>query len=169
MKKIFEEFKKLKVLVVGDLMLDKYYFSEVERISPEVPVPIARIIDEKNIVGGAISGILLLFGCYLTFFDKTQKILAEHQIKITSALKSSKKEDRQKEEFNAYLSGFDDEQQKILKIIKEQEGITQSTLRLKTTFSKTKLSLILKLLEDRKIINRKNYKKTKKIYLIQRF
>ena len=31
------------VLVVGDVMLDKYWFGEVQRISPEAPVPIAKI------------------------------------------------------------------------------------------------------------------------------
>ncbi|MDU4301758.1 MAG: D-glycero-beta-D-manno-heptose-7-phosphate kinase, partial [Eikenella corrodens] len=32
-----------RVLVVGDTMLDRYWFGEVERISPEAPVPVAKI------------------------------------------------------------------------------------------------------------------------------
>ena len=121
------------------------------------------------ISGWAVSGALFLFGIYLTFIDKTQKILAEHQIKVSSALESAKKQDREKDEFNAYLAGFDEEKQKILKAIKDQEGIKQSTLRYKTNISKTALSLILKELEDRKIISRKPSGKTKEVYLVKKF
>ena len=43
----------LKVAVLGDLMLDEYLFGEVNRISPEAPVPIVRIVREKAVLGGA--------------------------------------------------------------------------------------------------------------------
>ena len=42
-----------RVLVVGDTMLDRYWFGEVERISPEAPVPIAKINRIDNRAGGA--------------------------------------------------------------------------------------------------------------------
>jgi rfaE bifunctional protein kinase chain/domain len=42
-----------KVLVYGDLMLDEYLFGEVNRISPEAPVPIIRVTAEKWVLGGA--------------------------------------------------------------------------------------------------------------------
>ncbi len=42
-----------RVLVVGDVMLDRYWFGEVERISPEAPVPILRITREQERLGGA--------------------------------------------------------------------------------------------------------------------
>jgi len=42
-----------KVLVYGDLMLDEYLFGEVNRISPEAPVPIVRVTAEKWVLGGA--------------------------------------------------------------------------------------------------------------------
>lgn len=41
------------VLVVGDVMLDRYWFGEVERISPEAPVPVARISRSEERAGGA--------------------------------------------------------------------------------------------------------------------
>jgi rfaE bifunctional protein kinase chain/domain len=44
---------KAKILVVGDVMLDQYWFGEVQRISPEAPVPIARIDKTENRPGGA--------------------------------------------------------------------------------------------------------------------
>jgi rfaE bifunctional protein kinase chain/domain len=42
-----------RVLVVGDVMLDRYWFGEVERISPEAPVPVVRIAREEERPGGA--------------------------------------------------------------------------------------------------------------------
>jgi rfaE bifunctional protein kinase chain/domain len=42
-----------RVLVVGDAMLDRYWFGDVERISPEAPVPIVRVTREEERLGGA--------------------------------------------------------------------------------------------------------------------
>jgi rfaE bifunctional protein kinase chain/domain len=42
-----------RVLVVGDVMLDRYWFGAVERISPEAPVPVVRVATEQDRVGGA--------------------------------------------------------------------------------------------------------------------
>ena len=54
-----------KILVIGDVMLDKYYFSEVTRISPEAPVPIAKIFEVRETLGGAanVAHNLALLGC----------------------------------------------------------------------------------------------------------
>ena len=42
-----------RVLVVGDVMLDRYWFGDVERISPEAPVPVVRISRSEERPGGA--------------------------------------------------------------------------------------------------------------------
>jgi rfaE bifunctional protein kinase chain/domain len=42
-----------RVLVVGDAMLDRYWFGAVERISPEAPVPVVRVSREEERLGGA--------------------------------------------------------------------------------------------------------------------
>ena len=57
-KKLFEiikNFKKGKVLVIGDLMLDEFLFGKIERISPEAPVPVIKIKngEKKLSLGGA--------------------------------------------------------------------------------------------------------------------
>ncbi|PIG28991.1 D-alpha,beta-D-heptose 7-phosphate 1-kinase [Janthinobacterium sp. 35] len=44
---------KAKILVVGDVMLDRYWFGQVNRISPEAPVPIAKISHREDRAGGA--------------------------------------------------------------------------------------------------------------------
>lgn len=48
-----ERLAQAKILVVGDAMLDRYWFGEVERISPEAPVPVVRIMREEERLGGA--------------------------------------------------------------------------------------------------------------------
>ena len=45
--------RKTRLLVVGDVMLDRYWFGEVERISPEAPVPVVRISAAEERLGGA--------------------------------------------------------------------------------------------------------------------
>src|SRR5216110_3475463 len=47
------DFTRARVLVVGDIMLDRYWFGAVERISPEAPVPVVRVDREEERLGGA--------------------------------------------------------------------------------------------------------------------
>ena len=47
------DFGKAKILVVGDVMLDRYWFGEVSRISPEAPVPIVKVERTEERPGGA--------------------------------------------------------------------------------------------------------------------
>jgi rfaE bifunctional protein kinase chain/domain len=49
----FAALKDARVLVVGDAMLDRYWFGAVDRISPEAPVPVVRISREEERLGGA--------------------------------------------------------------------------------------------------------------------
>src|SRR6516165_2298934 len=48
-----EKLQRSRVLVVGDAMLDRYLFGDVERISPEAPVPVVRVTREEERLGGA--------------------------------------------------------------------------------------------------------------------
>jgi len=45
--------EKVRILVVGDVMLDRYWFGDVSRISPEAPVPVVRIEKREARLGGA--------------------------------------------------------------------------------------------------------------------
>ncbi|MFK8104400.1 MAG: bifunctional heptose 7-phosphate kinase/heptose 1-phosphate adenyltransferase [Saprospiraceae bacterium] len=51
--KIFEDFNQLQVLVVGDVMIDRYLQGSVDRISPEAPVPVVKFHSTDNRLGGA--------------------------------------------------------------------------------------------------------------------
>ena len=48
-----ERLARARVLVVGDAMLDRYWFGTVDRISPEAPVPVVRVTREEERLGGA--------------------------------------------------------------------------------------------------------------------
>ena len=53
MKELLSRIKSLRVLVVGDVMLDRYLEGDVRRISPEAPVPVLTVGEEKSVAGGA--------------------------------------------------------------------------------------------------------------------
>ena len=50
---VFDGFSKLRVLIIGDVMLDEYLIGDVSRISPEAPVPIVNIRSRYACLGGA--------------------------------------------------------------------------------------------------------------------
>jgi rfaE bifunctional protein kinase chain/domain len=50
---LIDSFKRKTIVVLGDLMLDEYLFGQVSRISPEAPVPVVEVNEEKYLLGGA--------------------------------------------------------------------------------------------------------------------
>ena len=73
--------------------------------------------------------------------------------------------ERRKSEFDIMLSALSSDEQKVLRILKEQPGTPQNTLRLKTDFSKSKLSRLLKDLETRGLVKKEAEGKTFRVYL----
>ena len=53
LENISNRFNKLKVLIIGDVMIDSYIWGKVDRISPEAPVPIVHATSKENRMGGA--------------------------------------------------------------------------------------------------------------------
>ncbi len=53
LERLVDSFLRLRLLVVGDLMLDEYIAGDVERISPEAPVPVVHVRSESIALGGA--------------------------------------------------------------------------------------------------------------------
>ncbi len=51
--KLFETFRGLKVLIIGDVMIDSYLWGNVDRISPEAPVPVVDVVKREKRLGGA--------------------------------------------------------------------------------------------------------------------
>jgi rfaE bifunctional protein kinase chain/domain len=52
-KTAFQKFEDLKILIIGDVMIDSYIWGTVERISPEAPVPVVSIHNQERRLGGA--------------------------------------------------------------------------------------------------------------------
>lgn len=51
--KLFSSFSQIKVAVIGDVMLDTYWWGKVDRISPEAPVPVVAVSKREERIGGA--------------------------------------------------------------------------------------------------------------------
>ncbi len=62
---LVQDIAKLKIAVIGDMMLDRYFYGEVQRISPEAPVPVNRVKKIKSVLGGAanVAHNLACLGC----------------------------------------------------------------------------------------------------------
>jgi D-beta-D-heptose 7-phosphate kinase / D-beta-D-heptose 1-phosphate adenosyltransferase len=82
---IESDWRKTRVLVIGDIMLDSYIWGDVERISPEAPVPVVRAIRRNERPGGAanvamniagLGGKVALFGFYGT--DAEGALMEKH-------------------------------------------------------------------------------------------
>ena len=112
----------------------------------------------QTYVGLVIISVILALGLYLIFFDKSQK-------EIISTLKDTKHMQIEKEKFDILLKGLGDEEKKIIQAVKEQDGITQATLRLRTDLHKSKLSIVLDGLEKKGLVARKVKGKTKQVFL----
>ena len=59
-KNLFSEFNSKKILVIGDSMIDAYLFGEINRTSPEAPVPVVETKKHEMRLGGAANVALNL-------------------------------------------------------------------------------------------------------------
>ena len=109
-------------------------------------------------LGIILTSAVFALGIYLVFFEKSQKA-------IISTLKKQKQIQLKEEKFNILLKGLNSDEKKVIKAVKEQDGITQQTLRFRTDLHKSKLSIILDSLEKKSLITRKTKGKTKQVFL----
>lgn len=97
---IFQSFNKLRVLIIGDVMLDSYIWGAVERISPEAPVPIINVKKRDVRLGGAANVALNIQALGATPVlvalcgadeagKKLQSILVEHKMPIDGLVSST--------------------------------------------------------------------------------
>ena len=84
---IIELFKKTKVLLIGDIMLDRYVFGRINRISPEAPVPVFLTKNFKEVLGGSgnVLNNLISLGAKTSFLSLVGK--DENGNKIKTILK----------------------------------------------------------------------------------
>ena len=115
--------------------------------------------------GWIIAAAMGTLGVYLLVFDRQEELLVKQNQSIAGALKEAS----EKDEFNAFLSGFSEEEQKVLRAINEQDGIQQSTLRYRAGVSKAGLSMMLQSFEKKGVISRKASGKTNQVFLRKKF
>ena len=109
-------------------------------------------------IGFGFFGFMLALGFYLLFFNKTEE-------RIFKRLEDDKNKKISEEKFDIVLKALDDYEKKVLRAVKEQDGITQNTLRLRTNMSKAKLSYVLQELEKRNLVKRISKGKTLEVWL----
>ena len=76
-----------RVLVVGDVMLDRYWYGSVDRISPEAPVPVVRITREEERKGGAanVAGNVVALGAQAALLSVVGDDEASHRLEALLA------------------------------------------------------------------------------------
>jgi rfaE bifunctional protein kinase chain/domain len=82
-----ERIAQARVLVVGDAMLDRYWYGAVDRISPEAPVPVVRITSEEERMGGAanVAYNIVTLGAKATLLSVVGNDEASHQLEALVA------------------------------------------------------------------------------------
>ena len=77
-----EQLAKARVLVVGDAMLDRYWYGAVDRISPEAPVPVVRVTHTEERVGGAanVASNIVALGTQASLLTLVGDDEASHQL-----------------------------------------------------------------------------------------
>lgn len=109
---------------------------------------------------GGLAVIFAIFslGGYLIFFEKSQQTILNKLDKDNVKLSRDEK-------FNFILLGLNADEKAVLSAIKEQDGITQQTLRIRIDIHKSKLSLIVSSLEEKGLIKKEQKGKTNQLFL----
>lgn len=66
---LYPNIKSYRILVIGDVMLDTYFSGDVNRISPEAPVPVFKKKEERSVLGGAFQCCIKPYSCWTECFD----------------------------------------------------------------------------------------------------
>src|SRR3989344_9614245 len=127
---------------------------------------VSSLLGVSHAAVGFLSFIFAL-GFYLLFFNRNEKSIVNNDIRQFIADNAERREDEDK--FSLLLKPLDESERKILIAIKEQKGITQSTLRYRTDLSKAKISQVLADFEKKDMIRRKSKGKTYQVFLAENF
>ncbi len=143
----------LNVLGKQTTALRCYSTNECQRVE--------SLLGLSHVAVGLISFIGAL-GVYLLFFSTSEEA-------IMKRLEEEKSMKLDQDKFELVLKAMDDNEKKVFKAIKEQDGITQSTLKYRADLSKAKISQILTDFEKKHLIKREGRGKTYAVYLTENF
>ena len=117
------------------------------------------------VIGVILVVVTLALGVYLVSLSKSTQSFESAQKNILETIRSNKKNELKEGRFNILLEGLDEDEKKVLVAIKEQDGISQSTLRYRTDLSKSKLSMVLSQLEKKNLISKVRKGKINEIFM----
>ena len=82
LKKNLNKIKKARIMCIGDMILDQYIYGNVERISPEAPIPILLVDDEKLEIGGVgnVARNIVSMGANVTLISLSGKDRGSQQV-----------------------------------------------------------------------------------------
>lgn len=112
--------------------------------------------------GILLAALTVSLGVYLIFFAKTQQAF----LTTLAETRRGKKDD---DRFQIILKALSPEERLVMEKVREQDGITQTTLMLRTDLSKTKLSFVLSDLEKKGLIKKVKEGKINRIHLKEAF
>lgn len=118
---------------------------------------IVTSLNASHFVVGILAMIFSL-GLYMFFFSKSNN-------KYVKEFEENLMKEVQKQAFDDMLKFLDENERKVLKVIKDEEGISQSSLRFRTNLSKATVSQILSSFEKKGIVKREVEGKTYSVYL----
>ncbi|HLD07247.1 MAG TPA: MarR family transcriptional regulator [Candidatus Nanoarchaeia archaeon] len=153
----------LALSVIITIILFRFIFSLQEEsralgcFTDEECMRVESTLSASHIAFG-VMGFFFGLGAYLILFTRGEEAIVRRLEKEQQA----KSDD---ERFRLLLRGLDPFEQEVMKAVKEQDGITQSTLRLRTNLSKAKVSQVVSELEKRKLLKRIRQKKTFGVYI----
>jgi len=114
-------------------------------------------LNSSHFIIGILAALFSL-GIYMFIFNKSEEA-------ILKKLEDKSREEIEIDKFNSVLKILDENEQKVLKAVKEKEGILQSALRFRTNLSKAKISQIVTNFERKGLVKREMQGKTYAIYL----
>lgn len=159
----------IAILIVFKMQIDELINSLMDLSGGACFLESGKCIHEQNLfpfIIGAVAILLTLgIGAYLVLFSKTEKSFETAQKNILSKISSTKNKELKEEKFKILLTGLDDDEKKVITSVKEQDGISQSTLKYRTDLSKTKLSMVLSQLEKKGLITKVKKGKTNDIFM----
>ena len=120
---------------------------------------VVSTINMSHLFVGILAAIFSL-GVYIVLFNKTEQAILQR-------LEETKKEELQENKFDLISMALDENERKILEAVKQQQGINQNILKLKTNLSKAKVSQVLTSFERKGLIKREPQGKTYSVYLIK--
>ena len=166
------ESKKLGFLIIGfSIVLGFMMFSFMNKLSFQEEQlqcsptnecqEVRSLIGVSHIAIGFLSFIFAL-GFYLLFFNRGEEA-------ILKRLEEEKNMKLEEDKFNVALKVMDENEKNVINAVKEQDGITQITLRYRTNLSKAKISQVLTDFEKKGLIKRIQKGKTYAVHLIEGF